>query len=233
MYTFKSRIRYSELGQDGLLTLNGVVNYLQDCSTFQSEDIGLGVSVLQERGKSWMLSFWQIDINRYPALGEDILVGTWAYDFSTMYGSRNFMIQDSRGEYLVKANSLWFLYDMVKMRPIKVTPEDVGKYGMEEKLDMEYIPRKIHIPKDLKQLETFPVRRCHLDTNHHVNNGQYIQMALEFVPEDFKVKRVRAEYKKAAFLEDQIIPYFHESPDGYTIILGDIKGIAYAVIELQ
>ena len=38
MYTFGSRIRYSETDEYGKLTLTGIMNYLQDCSTFQSED---------------------------------------------------------------------------------------------------------------------------------------------------------------------------------------------------
>ena len=48
MYTFGSRIRYSETDEYGKLTLTGIMNYLQDCSTFQSEDIGLGISYLTE-----------------------------------------------------------------------------------------------------------------------------------------------------------------------------------------
>ena len=31
MYQFESRIRYSETGEDGCLTLTGMINYLQDC----------------------------------------------------------------------------------------------------------------------------------------------------------------------------------------------------------
>ena len=43
-YSFTSRIRYSEIGEDGNLTLPGLINYFQDCSTFQSEAIGEGVA---------------------------------------------------------------------------------------------------------------------------------------------------------------------------------------------
>ena len=43
MYTFESRVRFSEADHTELLTLPGLVNYFQDCSTFQSEDIGYGV----------------------------------------------------------------------------------------------------------------------------------------------------------------------------------------------
>ena len=49
-YSFTSRIRYSEIGEDGCLTLPGLINYFQDCSTFQSEAIGEGVAELKKRG---------------------------------------------------------------------------------------------------------------------------------------------------------------------------------------
>ena len=45
-YSFSGRVRYSEIGENGLLTLPGVLNYFQDCSTFQSEEVGLGMEVL-------------------------------------------------------------------------------------------------------------------------------------------------------------------------------------------
>ena len=43
MYTFESRIRYSETDSEGKLTIASLINYFQDCSTFQSQDLGLGV----------------------------------------------------------------------------------------------------------------------------------------------------------------------------------------------
>ena len=55
-YSFTSRIRYSEIGEDGNLTLPGLINYFQDCSTFQSEAIGEGVAELKKRGCAWVSS---------------------------------------------------------------------------------------------------------------------------------------------------------------------------------
>ena len=40
MYEFNSRVRYSEIDHHGTLTLPALINYFQDCSTFQSEDCG-------------------------------------------------------------------------------------------------------------------------------------------------------------------------------------------------
>ena len=42
MYSFDSRVRYSETGENGRLSIRGMIDYMQDCSTFQSEDAGVG-----------------------------------------------------------------------------------------------------------------------------------------------------------------------------------------------
>ena len=46
MYTFDSRVRYSEIGEDKKLTLYSLLNYFQDCTTFHSESLGRGMEVL-------------------------------------------------------------------------------------------------------------------------------------------------------------------------------------------
>lgn len=46
-YSFSGRVRYSEIGENGLLTLPGILNYFQDCSTFQSEEVGLGIDIFE------------------------------------------------------------------------------------------------------------------------------------------------------------------------------------------
>ncbi|MDY5540662.1 MAG: thioesterase, partial [Lachnospiraceae bacterium] len=90
MYSFDSRVRYSEVGEDKKLTLNGVINYFQDCSTFQSEELGNGVAKMEEMHRIWVLSSWQIVVERYPSLCEEITVSTWPYAFQSFCGYRNF-----------------------------------------------------------------------------------------------------------------------------------------------
>ena len=47
-YQFRSRVRYSEIDEDGKLTLPAILNYFQDCCTFHSEDVGLGMKKLRK-----------------------------------------------------------------------------------------------------------------------------------------------------------------------------------------
>ena len=141
MFSFQSRVRYSEAGMDKKLTLNGIINYFQDCSTFHSESLGVGLEELEKEGKVWVLSAWQIVVERYPRLFEKISVETWPYDFSGFYGMRNFALRDEQGELLAWANSLWIFMDVNTGRPIRITPEQLQGYTKEEKLPMDYASR--------------------------------------------------------------------------------------------
>ncbi len=60
MYTFRSHIRYSECDEHGLLSLESLIDYLQDCSTFQSEHLGIGLDHMRENHIAWFISAWQI-----------------------------------------------------------------------------------------------------------------------------------------------------------------------------
>ena len=66
MYELNSRVRYSETDIDAKLSLTGIMNYMQDCSTMQSEDAGVGIGYLEQEKKAWLLSSWQIMIERRP-----------------------------------------------------------------------------------------------------------------------------------------------------------------------
>lgn len=233
MYSFDSRIRYSEVNKNKILELTSIINYFQDCSTFQSEDIGMGLSYLENRNRVWVLNSWQIKVNRYPSLGENITTGTWAYDFKSMYGYRNFVIKDSKNEICAVANSIWVLMDTLVHRPVKITEDDIGRYYMEEKYDMEYAPRKIHIPNNLKTYNSFAVIKSNIDTNDHVNNGQYIKMAQEYLPPEFQIRQLRAEYRLSAFLGDTIVPMVNETKDICTVVLANTDGNPYTVVEFE
>ena len=232
VFEFESRVRYSETGPDQKLTLVSLVDYFQDSSTFQSEDCGVGMNYLYEHDAAWMILSWQIDILRRPVLGEKIYAQTWPYGFKMFYGYRNYTLLDANRNYLAKANSIWVLMNTKTGKPMKVPPEHASSYGLEEKLDMEYGSRKMKIPEESVKMEPFPVCHYHLDTNHHVNNGQYIRMAEEYLPTGFETSRLVVEYRQQAHLHDVIVPYVHQEENRVAVSLCDEEGKPYALLNL-
>lgn len=234
MYSFDSRVRYSETDANAHLTIESIINYMQDCTNFQSEDLGVGLEYHRKHQTMWVLNFWQIVIDEYPQMGEWITVGTQAFGFEKMFGHRNFLItkQDRPQERIAIANSLWVLMDLKKGRPMIVTPEIGGVYGMHDPLPMDYASRKIRIPEgpgDIRQ--GFLVQEYHLDTNHHVNNGQYVRMALAAIAEDILVRELRVEYRRQAVLGDEIIPAVYGMEQEYLVALHGTDGKPYAVVQ--
>ncbi len=232
MYTFESRVRYSEVGEDGRMTLQSLLDYFQDCSTFHSEDIGLGVEYFKQIHQVWFLSAWQICVNRYPKVCEKIVIGTAPYEFRGFVGSRNFEMKTIDGEVLAYANSIWSLMDTDKMVPAKPNEKMLAGYVLEERYPMNYAPRKIAVPANGKEEEPFTVKAHHLDTNHHVNNGQFVRMAMDYAPEKFEVKQLRVEYKIQAVLGDVIYPVVCSIDGKYVVSLNKEDGRPYCIIEI-
>lgn len=234
MYEMQSRVRYSETDVDARLSLIGIMNYMQDCSTQQSEDIGAGLEWLSRERRAWLLSSWQILILKRPALGEEIRVRTWPYAFKGIYGLRNFAIYNADGSYAVKANSCWFLADIDTGKPTRVTEAIAAPYGaLEPKLSMEYAPRKLELPQSLIEAGTRPVMRHQIDTNRHVNNAQYVDMATELLPEGAEICEIRAEYRKAAVLGDILHMRYAETAGGYFVSICREDGSIFANVSLQ
>ena len=231
MYSFNSRVRYSEVGENKKITLHAILNYFQDCSTFQSEGLGVGLECMEKLKRVWVLNSWQIVVNRYADLCEEIVVETWPYDFSGFMGQRNFAMRSANGELLAYANSLWSFLDTTCMRPVRVPEQVSGAYELEEKLDMDYAPRKIPVPKGAVLQEAFPVQKSHLDTNHHVNNGQYVLMAKDYLPDGFEIGQMRAEYKMSAVLGDVIYPWVKLEEALCTVALCNESGKVFATVE--
>ena len=188
MYVFESRVRYSEIGADGRLTTEKLIDYFQDCSTFQSEDLGAGVKYLRDKNLAWIIVYWRAEILRMPGLGAD-------------------------GERLANANSVWTLIDTKTSRPVRIPPEIRDKYLLEERIDMHYDSRKIRIPKEPgTMMPEMTIKEYHLDTNRHVNNGQYVRLAAGLLPEGAVPETLRIEYRRQAVLGDVIVPVLYELP---------------------
>ena len=80
------------------------------------------------------------------------------------------------------------------------------------------------------------VQTCALpifDTNEHVNNCQYVQMAVEMLPKGKRVRQLRVDYKKSAVWGDIIYPKVAEEPGRTVVLLCDEVGKEYAVVEVK
>lgn len=231
MFAIKRPVTYSEVGCDFKTDMAQIIDYLQDISCMHSNGVGIGAEALYERGLAWILNSWQVVVDRYPEYTEDITVKTWPYDFKASMGLRNCAIEDAKGEVLVRANATWVLFDFVGKRPIRIDQEQIKAYEIEPKLDMPYAGRKIKTKGEFESVDCVKVMRAWLDSNSHVNNARYIELAMEYLPDDFTIGQMRAEYRDMAVYGDKICVEKQVDGDKITVILKSEEGSIYVITE--
>lgn len=232
MYSYEINAGYSVMDEAFRMKVTSMLDCFQDAAIFEAENGGrINTQYLNKRGLVWLLSAWQIVIDRRPKLNERIKITTSPYDFKGFLGYRNFMITDAQGEMIVKAASIWTLIDTTKGMPAKPTQELLDGYDLAPKLAMEYAPRKIAVLGEGEKQAVFPVRKWQIDSNRHVNNVEYVRMALEFVETPENIKELRVEYKKAAHYGDLIVPVVYACANKTQVQLKDAQDGLFATVE--
>lgn len=247
MYSFNSTVRYSECDENANLSILGLMNYLQDCATFHCEHVGHGLDYMHEHNFAWFISAWQLEILQMPRFDQRITISTFCYQSRAAWAMRNFLVTDEHNNQLVRADSCWFTFD-TKNRIACRIPEGEEIYLSDDpRLDMPKTHRRIAVVGTGTTQPPITVVEQHLDTNHHVNNAQYVDMAAEAVrrvDDQFPLRRIYVQYKNMALLGDTIVPVLHEIPGGYTVDLtkpedaaasadGSNPGVnSYAIVKL-
>lgn len=233
MYSFKSRVRYSEVDKDGYLSLEAIMNYFQDCSSFHSEDLGVGLGFLQERKLGWMIIAWHVRILKRAKMGEEITIGTWPYSFKHIKGGRNYVLKNADGETIAMADSEWVLYDLDKERITKISPEISEKYTIEEPLDMGSFRKGMNREEDTELRDEIVVTPFFLDTNGHVNNVKYLSLAEGYLGGPSMYDELFVEYRNQAFLHDKISVFMEKDLSKKRIILKNQKDDLLVGIEFE
>lgn len=214
MFSYKTKVSYSKIDRNGKVPLHEIMNYLQDCSTFHSESLGVGVEYMNSIGKAWVLIAYKIKINKQLKIGQNIIVSTAPTKFRGLLASRQFCIQDDKGEMLILADSEWVLIDKSSRKAVRITEEDKEKYPEEQGFGAEPAIRKIKFNTEGIEEKAFPVLKTYIDSNGHMNNADYLRAAEEFIPDDFDCNELDIVYSRETLYGETITPYIYKE-DGY------------------
>lgn len=234
MFEYEGKIRYSETDADLKLSIPGLLNYFQDAAIFEGENISVPMEELAKQHMTWVLNSWQVTWKRMPKVNEDIIIGTVPFEFKGFIGSRNFIMSNKKtGEVLATATSVWALIDTQQMTPIRPSKELLARYPIGEALNIPYEGRRINIKGEGLSQEPVIIRKSQIDSNHHVNNAEYVNMAMDYIEVGKKVGQVRAEYKKPAVLDDVLIPVIYKEDDRIVISFKKETGEIFALVEFR
>ncbi|MBR5047837.1 MAG: acyl-[Eubacterium sp.] len=232
-YVMPIRVRYSETDRDGKINLHKILEYFQDCCIFQSESLGYKVQDELDRDRGWFLLAWNLEIRRFPSMGEELQIVTEPYKMKGFYGYRRFFMIDGDNKEIASADSLWLLMNLQKKVPRRIPDDMIKAYISDVADDTVRVRRKLESGGEWIPGEKILVNRHYLDTNSHVNNVFYGMWAEKYLPEGFPIHKVKIDYRQSAFEQDVITVDTILEEDRLRCRFRNQEDILLALVELD
>ncbi|MGB4303712.1 MAG: acyl-ACP thioesterase domain-containing protein [Syntrophomonadaceae bacterium] len=195
----------------GNLRLSTLFGYFQDVANRHSHNLGIGFdTIMREFGVIWALIRIRVDIIRYPAMNEKILVETWPQKPTNLEFARDFLVYDRDGNIIVRAVSTWAILDIHtrKLKRAKLIAPDYPPFREERALD--YKLRRLKPFGQLEMVYKRVIGYSDIDMNEHLNNTKYVDLLMDC----FSVESHKANYVKSIEFN-----YVNEALPGDTIVL--------------
>lgn len=175
----------------GRVTIPMIGNYLLHAASHHASQRGFGYSDMTERHTAWVLSRMAIEIKRYPVMSEPFTLYTWIEEAGHLFTSRCFELNDTAGEAIGYARSIWAAIDVKTRRPTPLDQEALNVYRVERACPIEK-PGRIAAIENEVEGTPYRVKYSDLDVNGHFNSIKYMEHLLDLFPLDlFRAKEVR------------------------------------------
>ena len=231
MYSLKYKVTTSTCDSEGRLKLYSALQMMQDCSEMWIDSEPGVKQYFADQNMAQLLATRQVEIIRVPEYKEELTVTSTVYDMKPMFGFRNTFIYDAQGNPCYKTWSMGAFVDKVAGKLKRVDQATIDSMNLEPQKEMNYRDRRIILPKQGGDiLEPVKVLRADIDYNKHMNNANYVRMAMELLPESMAVRGMRVEYRVAAKLGDILTPTMYQIDDGFIVSLS-VNGEVSAIVE--
>ena len=220
MYSLNYKVTTSTCDSEGRLKLYSALQMMQDCSEMWIDSEPGVKRYFTEQNMAQLLASRQVEVVRVPKYKEELTVTTSVYGMKPMFGFRNTFIYDAEGKPCYRTWSMGAFVDKSTGRLKRVDDATMASMRLEPQLQMNYRDRRIVLPKEGGVvLEPVRVLRADIDHNRHMNNANYVRMAMELLPDGFEVGNLRVEYRVAAKLGDMLTPVVFLSEGVCTVAL--------------
>ena len=233
MYSLKYKVTTSACDSEGRLKLYSALQMMQDCSEMWIDSEPGVKQYFAEQNMAQLLATRQVEVIRVPEFKEELTVTSTVYGMKPMFGFRNTFIYDAEGKPCYKTWSMGAFVDKSTGKLKRVDDATIASMSLEPQLEMDYKDRRIKLPTEGgEMLDPVRVLRADIDYNKHMNNANYVRVAMELLPEDFKVSGLRVEYRVAAKLGDLLTPTVYQT-EGGIIVSFSIGDSVSAIIEFM
>lgn len=227
-----------DFNKNRTLKIPAIMKILENAGTKHTDAVGDNILDSSNKGLTWILTDWYVEIKSCPTYGDKILSKTWSQFTTTTFGcARDFELYANE-KLAAIASTRWVLLDLKTERPTKIDKEWFTIYQSEDKsvFDNPRLPKTENVTEFLSE-KTLEIRRGDIDFNDHVHNLTYLDYALEAIPQDVYDKmdftKIRISYKSAVKQNDKIVCKYAFVNEKHIVNIFDQNNELKAVIELS
>lgn len=166
MVEARRKVRMAEVGPDRRGRLDALARYLGDAA----EDDASGATLPPTIG--WVLRSTRMEVDRFPMLGEDLVLHTFCSATATRWAERTTLVTGSLGARC-RAVSIWVAVDTRTGAPARLGERFFAVYGASAGGRRASARLTLGAPPEpvTRSGRQWPLRRSDLDAWAHVNNA--------------------------------------------------------------
>lgn len=213
-----------DVGEKNRLTNKAILRMLQEIACIHSSCASFGVNDAEKTGKAWILLNWKLQVFSRPIWNTKLKVNTWSSNQNLLSFYRDFEVFDDNNQLVAIATSKWVLYDINKGSLVKITDDIKSRYVHLDKHVFEAkMTEKLKEPENSIISTVYTVCRRDIDTNHHVNNLNYLDFAYEALPEALfynnEFNNIEIMYKHEAKLGESLNIFYAKQEDACIVTI--------------
>lgn len=235
IYSDNFRVTLSDIDENNKLSNKGILRILQEIAAMHSNMVGFGLNDIESTSLFWILLNWKLQVFSRPTWNTNLKVKTWPTRHTQIGFYRDFEVLDESNNLVAIATSKWLLFDFKKGCICKISKDIEAKYHKEIDKNIFDTPlvEKLVEPIDSVYVSKYTVCKRDIDSNHHVNNLNYLDFAYEALPEIKDFKNVEIMYKRESKLGDILNLYYSKNTsDNYVVIKNSKDNKLNCIVKL-
>lgn len=229
----KYQILVEDFDKNANMTLGAILRIFENVGNGHSELAKDGIFATREQ--AWVLSEWNIEIIKLPKYSDNIVAQTWSHDLSSpLWATRDYVLKIN-DEICVKGVSKWIWFDLNQNKICKINTDILDRYKPEPtKLFGDQKFEKIAVDDEILGETRIFVRKSDFDFNGHVHNLEYLNYALEVLPNmPNEFKKLRISYKSPITKNEEIVAKFSGKNGIFVVQICDKSGQIKALVKFE
>ncbi len=201
-YQEQISIKSYHTNQYGQASISSLFNILIEAAWAHAQVMDWGYDSLKCNNLFWVLSRMYFQVEKYPSWQDQITLNTWSAGTDGMYAYREYILENDKGEVILRASSAWLILDMETRKIFRLSE---FRDTFPKRIDPNACrsPKRIKPDAHTNELIYYPVLFSELDINKHFNSVKYMERVLDDFGIDFLNSHEPAELEVNYLKEGQ------------------------------